>query len=307
MTWIGKEAENLRREVTILLLALAAAGLTGCGTTQSNLATQQLLMSDAVDRAVARVDFQPLSGKKVFFDDRFIQNVKGLGFVNSEYFVSALRQQMLAAGCEVQEKLPDADFVVEARVGALGTDSHDLTYGLPASKALSSGLSALPNVPDIPAIPEISVARRNDQVGAAKVAVYAYHRESRTPVWQSGTSVALSDARNAWLFGVGPIQTGTIYKNGPRFAGDRLRLPWQKRLEPPMPSGVIPLNEAYTFHQGPEPMSQPPAAAVQTVGHEAPTAPAGTAAPAPTNSSPPAEPAPPAAQPTSTPIPSATP
>src|SRR5690606_5395103 len=44
-----------------VLLVIAA----GCGTTRDKLATEQLLLSDAVDRAVARIDFSPLKGEKV--------------------------------------------------------------------------------------------------------------------------------------------------------------------------------------------------------------------------------------------------
>ena len=42
-----------------ILLSLA---LTGCGSTKSRTATEQLLMSDAVDRAIAQIDFSELAG-----------------------------------------------------------------------------------------------------------------------------------------------------------------------------------------------------------------------------------------------------
>jgi hypothetical protein len=197
------------------------------------MATQQLLMSDAVDRSIARLDFEPLAGQKVFFDDRYMKNIVGLGFVNSEYIVSALRQQMFAAGCQLQETAATADYVLEARVGALGTDGHEVTYGLPPNKTISSAASVLPNVPDLPALPEISVGKRSDQMSAAKVAVFAYHRESREPVWQSGTSIALSEANNMWVLGAGPFQRGSIYQ-GTRFAGERLRIPLLQREKAPV-------------------------------------------------------------------------
>jgi hypothetical protein len=220
--------------------------VTGCGTTQSQMATQQLLMSDAVDRAVAKIDFEPLAGKKVFFDDRYMLNIKGLGFVNSEYIVSALRQQMFAAGCRLQQDSQTADVIVEARVGGLGTDGHEVTYGIPPSKTLSSAASAIPNVPDVPMFPEISFAKRNDQMGAAKVAVFAYERETRDPLWQSGTSIARSDAKDVWIFGAGPFQNGTIYK-GPRFAGQKLRFPLAAKVEEEQPEAMT--EEGIAFDQ----------------------------------------------------------
>ncbi len=57
---------------------------------------------------------------------------------------------------------------------------------------------------------------------AAKVSVFAYDRETREPLWQSGIAQAGSSARDTWILGVGPLQYGTIY-NGTRFAGKRLR------------------------------------------------------------------------------------
>ena len=84
------------------------------------------------------------------------------------------------------------------------------------------------SVPAIPTIPEVSLANRNDQSAAAKIAVFAYHRESRVPVWQSGVKTARSTAKDMWILGAGPIQRGSIY-DGVQFAGNRLRIPFLQR------------------------------------------------------------------------------
>src|SRR5689334_4836831 len=104
-------------------------------------------MSDALDRAVAQIDFTALSGQKVHFDTKYVQNTKdpsflgnqkGLGFVNAEYVISSLRQQMVAAGLLLQDKPEDADYIVEARLGAVGTDNNEVLFGIPATNLLSS-------------------------------------------------------------------------------------------------------------------------------------------------------------------------
>jgi hypothetical protein len=205
-----------------LVLALSAV-LAGCGTTKSRSATEQLLISDAVDRAIAVIDFSPLAGKEVFLDTKYLVAVKGIGFVNTEYVTSSLRQQMLASGCLLQEDVKDAEYVVEARIGALGTDSHEVTYGIPPSSGIAHATEMVPGAPRIP-IPDISVAKKEDLLGASKVAVFAYHRETRIPVWQSGMSVATSNARDSYIMGMGPIQDGTIY-HGAHFAGSRWQIP----------------------------------------------------------------------------------
>ena len=212
------------RYLSVFILFGALATLTGCGTTLSRRGTEQLLASDAVDRAISTIDFRDLSQKKVFFDSQYIKHVKGIGFVNGDYIISSLRQQLAAAECLLQDKPEDADYVVEARVGTLGTDGHEVIYGIPANNLLNAATSLMPTLPSVPTIPEVSLAKRNDQRGAFKLGVFAYHQETKQPVWQSGISVARSTAKDTWIFGAGPFQRGTIYK-GTQFAGSKLEFP----------------------------------------------------------------------------------
>ena len=65
---------------------------------------------------------------------------------------------MIAADCRLQESKDVAELIVEARVGTLGSDSNEVIYGIPASNALSSAASLVPNGPMLPQIPEISLA-----------------------------------------------------------------------------------------------------------------------------------------------------
>ncbi|MFT5524556.1 MAG: hypothetical protein ACI9G1_005608 [Pirellulaceae bacterium] len=235
----------------------------GCGTTNSRMATEQILVSDAVDRSVANIDFSSLAGEKVYLDTKYIKLIKGMGFVNADYIVSSLRQQLVAANCYMQEKLTDADYVVEARVGALGTDMHEMTYGIPASNSLTAAANLLPNAPIVPSIPELAIAKRNDHYGAAKVAVFAYHRTTGERVWQSGTSLASSRSKDWWLFGAGPFQTGTIYE-GTRFAGDQIRLPFSRGEKPTQEHRVVFADERYFGKSGPHPKVNP----VQIINYE---------------------------------------
>lgn len=204
-------------------IAIVLAIATGCGTTRDKQATEQMLLSDAVDRAVARLDFSPLAGETVYLDTTYLNQVKGATgttFVNADYIISSIRQQMVLAGCLLQETKDTAEFIAEARVGVLGNDAHDVNYGVPGSPNLSAAASAATfmgtSVP-LPTLPEISFARKTDETAATKIAVFAYHRETREPVWQSGLSIARSRAQAKWILGVGPLQTGTIYEKA-RFA-----------------------------------------------------------------------------------------
>ncbi|MDA1049632.1 MAG: hypothetical protein O3C40_04010 [Planctomycetota bacterium] len=246
----------------IAVLAMIAA--IGCGTTKTRLATDQLLVSDAVDQAVGDIDFGVMAGQKVYFDAQYIKNIKGVGFVNSEYIISSLRQQMAAADCRLQDAEDDADFVVEARVGTLGTNGHEIVYGVPANNSLSTAANLMPNAPSIPTIPELALAKKDAHLGAAKIAVFAYERESRRPVWQSGISRAKSTAQDFWFFGAGPFQRGSVY-DGTQFAGIRIRLP--RHDDDGTPTDALAVSYREQFHFPRSTVSRP-MPEIATVGHE---------------------------------------
>lgn len=284
----------------LLLVAIAALGclLAGCGTTQSQQATEQLLMSDALDRAVGAIDFRELSGEKVYLDTRYLKDLKVTGVVNADYLISSLRQQMMAADCRLQDEATQADYIVEARAGALGTDGHSLMVGIPSSKSLGSASTIMANAPLIPLLPEISFVRREDKLGATKVAVFAYHRETKAPVWQSGISRARSTAKDTWVFGAGPFQRGTI-REGTQFAGAKFRVPLAvKPSGTNRPKDTISLDQEARFLGSHERKKSPVQAAVHLEPVEdKPQSPAPTTAPAAAAPTPtPETPAPPAAE-----------
>src|SRR5258708_39674022 len=88
------------RRTSALLLALL---LTGCGTTKRTdsprAASEMLLVSQAVDYAVAKIDFSPLAGQTVYLDTSAIEK----DIVDKGYLISTVRQQLLANGVLLQE------------------------------------------------------------------------------------------------------------------------------------------------------------------------------------------------------------
>jgi hypothetical protein len=194
---------------SIVPCVLAAAVLLaplGCGINKSRLATEQLVVSEAVDRAVSTIDFSPLSGRRVYFDTQFLDGVNMGPNGNVKYVVSSLRQQMIAYDVRLQEKPETAEFVVEGRVGVLSNDGYEVTYGIPGNAAAASASVLLPTPVPIPApgMPELSLGRRNHQAGTAKIGLFAYDRMTREPVWQAGVKRGASDVRDTWFMGLGP-------------------------------------------------------------------------------------------------------
>jgi hypothetical protein len=181
--------------------------LCGCGTTRTTdtarAATEMLLVSQAVDHAVAKIDFTPLSGQTVFLDTVALDKQSS----DCGYLISVVRQQLLAAGALLQEERFRAIYVVEIRSGAVGTDRHSLLVGTP-SVTIPSFVPGLP----ITSIPEIALMKKNDQRGVAKIGVFAYNRITGRALWQSGTVEAQSRTHDTWVFGTGPFSHGTIHK-----------------------------------------------------------------------------------------------
>lgn len=236
----------------LLLTCLVIVTVSGCGTTQQRTGTEQLLLSDAVDRSIDQFDLAALAGETVYLDSTYISPDRGAtaagtsNYVNSNYIISALRQKLITSGCLLRSKADEADYVIEARVGALGTDALEVTYGLPASNALSAAATFLTSVPAAPTIPEISIGKRNAAMSTSKVVLFAYHRDTGNPVWQSGAAVARSDAKDSWLFGAGPFQRGTIY-GGTQFAGTKLQFPWNRERKTVTPDTGLKIAEAHQF------------------------------------------------------------
>jgi hypothetical protein len=253
---------SLRNTLCPILALGALFLLCGCGTTRIRSATQQLLSSAAVDSTISQIDFRDLAGKKVFLDTKYMRAVKGVGFVNADYITSSLRQQMMAAELLLQDKLEDAEYVVEARVGALGTNRHEVTYGMPQNASLTNMIntasSMVPTMPSVPTLPEMSFAKKNDERASAKISVFAYHRESKRAVWQSGVSQATSTAKDTWIFGAGPFQSGSIY-NGTQFAGNKIRLPFLKKNAEKNRISLVNYEEEVHFKEVDEVAKKPPA------------------------------------------------
>lgn len=270
----------------LVLFGLLFAVAAGCGTTRwtdsARTATEQLLISDAVDQAIAQLDLSALSGQDVYFDPQYLK-----GTVDENYVVSTLRQHLLASGCTLREKREDAMFVVEARSGAVGTDRNDVMLGVPSVNVpgFVPGAVALPS-----SIPEIPLAKNTQQRGVAKIAVFAYNRETGKPVWQSGVAPVTSFAKDSWVLGAGPFRKSSVDPKT-KFAGDAL--PLVEARGEAVAAGerrAVPLTAEAFFPDGMTP--KPPVAPAAGVAATAPEIPPPAAPPTAPPPAPVAAPAP---------------
>jgi hypothetical protein len=200
-----------------LLLAALTLMEAGCGTVKTTgtvrSATEQLLLTNAWDSALQKVDFRPLTGVPVYLDTTNINTSIDQGWI-----VSSLRQAMLQQGVLLRAKPEQAQWIVEPRVGAYGTNDYSLLIGIPQT-TVPATLTGFPQG----TIPEIPLAKRSEQQAIAKLALFAYDRASGQIVWNSGTMLETSRAKDVYVAGVGPIQSGTI-RGGTQFVGIKLPL-----------------------------------------------------------------------------------
>jgi hypothetical protein len=186
--------------------------------------TEQILLTDAFDQALGRIDFSPLQGVPVHFDPKNIEAI------DKGWIISSIREAMLVRGVRLVEKPEQAAVIVEARVGAYGTEDHNFLIGIP-QMTIPATLTGMPTG----TVPEIALMKKNDQYALSKLALFGYDRASGGVVWTSGTSSAYANSKNLFIGGLGPIQSGS-HKKKPEFMG--LVLP-QMTVQP-VPIPILP-------------------------------------------------------------------
>ena len=210
-----------------VVLALAASLIvlaqSGCGSTRTTgtprTGTEQLLLTNAWDKALQKVDFRPLTGVPVFLDTSNAQAI------DQGWIVSSLREAMLVQGVLLREKRENAQFIVEASIGAYGTDDDEFLVGIKQTTIPQT-------VTGVPAgtIPELPLIKRSRQQAVAKLRLFAYDRTSGQLVWQSGTMLDKADNKDVYVGGFGPINSSAV-RDGTEVAGVKIPLPGESGSE----------------------------------------------------------------------------
>jgi hypothetical protein len=184
------------RPLTCLVAALIGL-VAGCTSTkQSNTArtaTEQLLISNAVDQSLNKVDFAPLAGATVFVEEKYID------CVDKGYIIGSVRHKLLQAGALLAGKPEEADAIIELRSGGVGTDVSSSYLGVPGFTA-----------PGMIGIPDIKIVTHDTQKAVAKIGIVVYSTKSKRELGEGGVSMARADDTNSYFMGFGPRQSGTL-------------------------------------------------------------------------------------------------
>lgn len=188
-----------------VVAAVLAVGCTSTRTTNTaRTAREQVLISNAVDQALSKVDFAAFNGAKVFIDDKYLE------CVDKGYLVGSIRHRAMTNGAMVVAKAEDADVALELRSGVVGTDSADSFVGTPEIV-----------LPGMLTLPEVRLISRNNQSAMAKIGIVAYNPKTNQLLGEGGVSSSMSHDNNWFVLGVGPYQNGEVKTEIERTTGRR--------------------------------------------------------------------------------------
>ena len=172
------------RLTTLLALILAVLALGACTsmreTSPQRTATEQLLISTAVDRAIAQVNLEIPEGTKVFVDSEQLEGSDG------KYAAGEMKDRLLRRGARLVADRGKADAVVEVRAGALSMDDKQMLVGTDSFDV------PVPLAGQAAKIPEIALYKEKERLGVAKIAAIGYSATDGKLINSSGPQFGYS-------------------------------------------------------------------------------------------------------------------
>ena len=207
---------RLAKICLVLTLAIVSGCTTGRQSNTARTAREQLLISNAVDQSLAKVDFTAFQGQRVLVEEKY------LDCVDKGYIVGSIRHRLLLNGATIAPKPEEADIVMELRSGSVGTDGADSYLGIPQIV-----------LPGMLTLPEVKLVTRTRQSAMAKLGLVAYDARTNQLLGVGGVSSSISDDNNLYVLGIGPFQSGTARAEINETTPRRINQPNQ-----PLPSAV---------------------------------------------------------------------
>jgi hypothetical protein len=193
-----------------LMLPAVVLGLPGCSTVRvtspSATATQQYLTSEAVSKAISKLSFDLLRGRKVFIDNSYLSDAE------KEFATAEFRAAVLQAGAFVKADRNEAEMIIEMRSNGIGIDHYQSLVGLPAiyGPPTGSDVSGAGAIAQTVVTPEIAITKNIRQVGYASISYVAYWSDTGEIVAQSGPYVGKTLREDWWFLGFGPQTVGNV-------------------------------------------------------------------------------------------------
>jgi hypothetical protein len=179
---------SILRLLTLGATVFAGACTTVTVTEPPETATEQLLITTAIDNAVANMNIAIPAGTRIFVDTSYFDGVgRDQKVLFPKYAMAAIREKLLRSGALLAANRQSADMIVEARTGGQSVDHNSLFIGIPSI--------SIPVPPTFYPVttPELAFFKRDRQTGIAKLAIVAYRQDSGAYAASSGSSVGSSN------------------------------------------------------------------------------------------------------------------
>ena len=173
--------------------------LSGCAdpkiTNTGRNAVEQLLLTTAVDRSVAKLDFRMLAKDKVRFDYSLLATQ-----VDKNYVQASLESTVSAAGAIIALKADEAKFVLRPVCATLATEDNKVMFGTPQLPV------PIPDMSLSLVIPELPIYKRVTRQGVCKLYIEVLDAKTNKQLKLLGPVVSKS-INNNWVICFVPFVT----------------------------------------------------------------------------------------------------
>jgi hypothetical protein len=173
--------------------------LSGCAdpkiTNTGRNAIEQMLLTTAVDRSVAKLDFRMLAKDKVRFDYSLLATQ-----VDKNYVQASLESTVAAAGAIIALKPEEAKFILRPVCAALATEDNKIMFGTPQLPV------PIPDMSLSLVIPELPLYKRVTRQGVCKLYVEVLDAKTNKQLKMLGPVVSKS-INNNWVIFFVPFVT----------------------------------------------------------------------------------------------------
>jgi hypothetical protein len=193
------QLERFARAVAASLLVLASGCTSVKMTGTPRTGTEQLLLTGTWDDALALVDFGPLAGSRVFLDAQYVTAV------DKDWVISSIRRTMAEQGVLIENNKDKAQVILEAALGAYGTDERERKFGLPGFSIVPS-LTTGAAVTSSGSSASFNLSETNQQDAVVKASLFAYETKTGRLVWESPPLLRAHGVRDHFVVGSGPYR-----------------------------------------------------------------------------------------------------
>jgi hypothetical protein len=183
-----RKSHAVSRSSALVAAALILAGCTTEHVTEpTQTATEQLMVSAAVDHAVDSLKLALPRGAKVFVDTSYVDMPSDdKDVVLPKYMIGTVRDLILRSGAALVDDKKAADVIAELRLGAQSADRRSFLIGIP-SITLPILLTGAVTTP------EVALYKRDLQRGVSKLALTLY--SAKTGMLTQSTGPTYGDSR----------------------------------------------------------------------------------------------------------------